>query len=28
MPSSILAFGWITKTKHEVFLQTGYQVFL
>jgi len=28
MPCSILAFVWITKTEHQVFLQTGYHVFI
>jgi len=28
MPCSSLAFFWITKTEHQVFLQTGYHVFL
>jgi len=28
MPSSSLAFVWITETEHQVFLQTGYHVFL
>jgi len=28
MPCSSLAFIWITETEHQVFLQTGYHVFL
>jgi len=28
MPSSSLTFVWITETKHQVFLQTEYHVFL
>jgi len=28
MPCSSLAFVWITETEHQVFLQTGYHVFL
>jgi len=28
MPCSGLAFAWITETEHQVFLQTGYHVFL
>ena len=28
MPSSRLAFVWITETEHQVFLPTGYHVFL
>jgi len=28
MPCSSLAFVWIVETEHQVFLQTGYHVFL
>jgi len=28
MPCSSLDFVWITETEHQVFLQTGYHVFL
>jgi len=28
MPCSSLAFVWIAETEHQVFLQTGYHVFL
>jgi len=28
MPCSSLAFVWITETEHQVYLQTGYHVFL
>jgi len=28
MPCSSLAFVWNTETEHQVFLQTGYHVFL
>ena len=28
MPCCSLAFGWIIETEHQVFLQTGYHVFL
>jgi len=28
MPCISLAFVWITETEHQVFLQTGYHVFL